>query len=440
MRLSHLSFVEVMKKANRRTFLVASVAMGVSCAVSPVIAELLPRGTRRRVVIVGGGWGGLTAARHLRDLAPELDVVLVEQNAVFRSLPLSNMWLTGLTAEKMRSQEYALIARTFGYALVAAEVLAIDREQQQVITRRGVLDYDWLVLAVGIRYDYEPWLGDDRRAAEQARTLYPAGFIANELDALKQKLVDFKGGDFIMTIAPAPYRCLPAPYERAVMIARMFKHKKLKGRLIIIDPGPGMQAFNRVFADRYKDQIVHLTHAQVKSVDPFNRKITTEFDDLSFDDGILMASQQAGDLVWQAGLVGRDAEGKATGWGAVDPLHLHARDDERVFLVGDLIDRVSPLFGHYPKSGHLANRLGRIAAHEIASRARDRVPEPMLPDSVCHVFSDVEPMESVRIDAQYRLRGDGVIAQTVRQHYDPQPRGEDVAWANLMYADFLAAD
>ncbi|KAF0163654.1 MAG: NAD(FAD)-dependent dehydrogenase [Rhodocyclaceae bacterium] len=411
--------------------------MGVSWAAGAALGELLPRGRARRVVIVGGGWGGLTAARHLRDLAPDLEVVLVEKGASFRSLPLSNKWLVGLAQESGRSQDYAAAARAWGYSFVQAEVTAVDREQRRVVTRSGTLDYDWLVLAVGIRYDYAPWFGDDRRAAEQARKLYPAGFVTDELDLLKQKLADFKGGDFVMTIPPPPYRCPPAPYERAVMIAWLFRQRKIKGRLVIVDPGPGMQAFNRVFADRYKDQILHLTHAKVKSVDPFNKTISTEFDDLRFDDGILMAAQQAGDLVWQAGLVGRDGDGKATGWGALDPIHLHALDDERVFLIGDLIDKVSPLFGHYPKSGHLANRLGRIAAREIASRARGSLPEPALPDSVCHVFSDVEPMESVRIDAQYRLRGDGVIAQTVRQHYDPQPRGEDAAWAKSMYADFL---
>jgi hypothetical protein len=367
-------------------------------------------------------------------------VVLVERSAAFRSLPLSNKWLVGLAPESGRSHDYAAVARARGYSFVQAEAIAIDREQRRVITRSGALDYDWLVLAVGIRYDYEPWFGDDRRAAGQAQKLYPAGFVADELDVLKQKIAGFKGGDFVMTIPPSPYRCPPAPYERAVMIAWLFKQKNIKGRLVIVDPGPGMQAFNRVFADRYKDQILHLTHAKVKSVDPFNKTIATEFDDLRFGDGILMAAQQAGDLVWQAGLVARGGDGKPTGWGALDPIHLHAIDDERVFLIGDLIDKVSPLFGHYPKSGHLANRLGRIAAREIAARARGNIPEPLLPESVCHVFSDVEPMESVRIDAEYRLRGDGVIAQTVRQHYDPQPRGEDAAWAKSMYGDFLAGN
>jgi NADPH-dependent 2,4-dienoyl-CoA reductase/sulfur reductase-like enzyme len=428
-----------MEKFNRRHFLCSGFALGVSMAGRTAFAEMLPRSPRRRVVIVGGGWGGLTAARHLRELAPELDVVLVEKNAGFRSLPLSNKWLVGLAAEAGRGKDYPTLAGEQGYSFVQAEVSAIDRDGRRVLTKEGTLAYDWLVLAVGIRYDYTPWFGDDHRSAEQARKLYPAGFIADELDALKRKLVEFKGGDFVMTIPAGPYRCVPAPYERAVMIAWLFKQKKIKGKLIIVDPGAGMQVFNRVFADRYKEQIVHLTHATVKSVDPFNKTIATEFDDLRFDDAILMSSQAAGGLVGQAGLLASDAEGRPTAWAAIDPIHLHAPGDERIFLIGDLIGRVSPLFGQYPKSGHLANRLGRIAAREIAGRAKGRVPEAALPDSVCHVFSDVQPMEAMRVEAEYRRRGDGVITQAVRQHYDPQPRGEDLEWARMMYADFLGA-
>jgi NADH dehydrogenase FAD-containing subunit len=429
-----------MGKFSRRHFLCSGLALGASLTAGATLAEIAPRGGKRRVVIVGGGWGGLTAARHLRELAPELDVVLVEKNAAFRSLPLSNKWLVGLAPQAGRGKDYATLAREQGYSFVQAEVSAIDRDARRVITAGGTLEYDWLVMAVGIRYDYAAWFGDDRRAAEQARKLYPAGFVANELDALKRKLAEFKGGDLVMTVPPGPYRCTPAPYERAVMIAWLFKQKNIKGKLVIVDPGAGMQAFNRVFADRYKDQVVHLTHAMVKSVDPFNKTIATEFDDLRFDDAILMPAQAAGGLVGQAGLLASDAEGRVTAWAAIDPLRLQAPGDERVFLIGDLIGRVSPLFGQYPKSGHLANRLGHIAAREIAGRSKGRVPEVSMPDSICHVFSDVQPMEAIRIEAEYRQRGDGVITQTVRQHYDPQPRGEDLVWARALYAEFLGAE
>ncbi len=119
-------------------------------------------------------------------------------------------------------------------------------------------------------------------------------------------------------------------------------------------------------------------------------------------------------------------------------MHLHAVNDERVFLIGDLMGRVSTLFGYYPKTGHLASRLGAIAAREIAARARDTAPEALLPDNVCYVYSRVEPLELTRIDSQYRLRGDGLIVQTVEQHRDPNPRDEDLHWATAMFAEMLA--
>ncbi|MDP3511635.1 MAG: FAD-dependent oxidoreductase [Sulfuritalea sp.] len=432
------------RTAGRRHFLAASLGLGGALLAPRVLGkslpELLPPAGTRRVLIGGGGWGGLTAARRLRQLAPQLDVVLIERQAVFRSLPLSNKWLVDRTPDALSQQDYARVAGAHGYRVIRAEVTAIDRELRRVHTARGSLGYDWLILAAGIRHDYAAWFGDDVRATDQARRLYPAGFMADELDAVKRKLAEFKGGDLLMTIPPSPARCPPAPYERAVMIAWMLKTRRIRGRLILVDPGGGMQRFNRVFAERYKDQIVHLTHAPVKSIDPFTRTLSTEFDEIKFDDAILIPPQQAADLVWQAGLVGRDAAGRADGWAGFDPLHLHAIGDERVFLVGDLLGKASPLFGHYPKSAHLACHLGRIAAAEIAARAQGKLPQPQLPESICHVYTDAEPMEMLRIDASYRLRGDGLIAQTVRQHEDPQPRGEDAQWAQGLYREMLAPD
>jgi NADPH-dependent 2,4-dienoyl-CoA reductase/sulfur reductase-like enzyme len=404
------------------------------------LADLLPTPAGRRVLIVGGGWGGLTAARRLRQLAPELDVVLIERDSAFRSLPLSNKWLVDRTADDLVRQDYALPARAYGYRAIHAEVSAIDRERRRIHTAQGALGYDWLILAPGIRHDYRPWFGDDARAAGEARRLYPAGFLPGELDAVKQKLAGFKGGDLLMTVPPSPCRCPPAPYERALMIAWMLKTRRIKARLILVDPGGGMQRFNRVFAERYRDQILHLPHAPVRTIDIFGKTLSTEFDEIKFDDAILVPPQQAADLVWQADLIGRDAAGKATGWAECDPLHLHVPGDERVFVIGDLLGKVSPLFGHYPKSAHMACRQGAIVAAEIAGRVRARPTAPQLPESLCHVYTDAEPLEMMRIEAQFRLRGDGVISQTVRQHDDPQPRGEDVQWARGLYGAMLAPD
>jgi NADPH-dependent 2,4-dienoyl-CoA reductase/sulfur reductase-like enzyme len=426
-------------KLPRRHFLASALA---ACA-APLFAQepptLLPAAKGRRAVVVGGGWGGLSAARHLRALAPELDVVLLERNPSFFSMPLSNKWLAGLVDEKLLAHDYRAAAQAYGYTFMRAEVTAVDRERRRVHTAHGTLDYDWLVLAVGIRHDYAAWFGDDARAIAQTRqNFFCAWTPGGEFRALKARLDGFKGGDLVMTIPPPPYRCQPAPYERALMIGHLFKTRAVPGRLTLLDPNPLPQRFADVFREQYREQIVHVPHARVKSVDPFARTIATEFDDLRFDDALLMPPQQAGDLAWQAGLIGRDAEGKPTGWAAQEPLHLHAMGDEKVFLVGDMIDRASPLFGHYPKSGHLAARLGRIAAQEIAARASGRPPETLLPESICFITTRLAPQESMRLDTQYRLRGDGLIVQTAKQQYDPNPRGEDVDWAKKMFGELLA--
>jgi hypothetical protein len=235
-----------------------------------------------------------------------------------------------------------------------------------------------------------------------------------------------------------PYRCPPAPYERAAMIAMLLKSRRIKGRLIVLDPNPISPAYRRVFEERYRDQIAYLPDRRVQSVDPFNRRIVTEVEEFRFDDAILMPPQQAGDLLWQAGLIGRDRDGKPTGWADQAPIHLHATSDERVFVIGDAMGPVSPLFGHYPKSGHMASRQGRIVAREIAARSASAEPPTLLPESVCYLFTDYDPMAMVRMEARYKLRGDGLIEQAIKQFPDANPRGEDVAWAMGMFREFLA--
>lgn len=424
--------------SSRRGFLATALA---ACA-APLFAQqapaLLPASQGRRVVVVGGGWGGLAAARHLRALAPALEVVLLERNPSFFSLPLSNKWLAGLLEARFLTHDYRAAARTFGYTFIQAEATALDRERRRVHAAGGALDYDWLVLAVGIRHDYAAWFGEERRAIEHTKRNYFCAWTpGDELRALKAKLDDFRGGDLVMTVPPPPFRCPPAVYERALVIAHLLKTRAVPGRLTLLDPNPPPQRFADVLAEHYRDQIAVVPHARVKSVDPFARVIATDFDDIRFDEAILMPPQQAGEPAWQAGLIGRDAAGRPTGWAAQDPLRLHAAGDERIFLVGDLIGPASPLFGHYPKSGHMAARLGRIAAQEIAERALGVQSERLLPESRCFVTTRLAPPELLRLETRYRLRGDGMLVQTARQEPDFNPRGEDVDWAKDMFRELF---
>ena len=427
----------------RRRAALASLAGLAAAATLPRLVRaatpLLPAAKRARVVIVGGGWGGLAAARKLREQAPDIEVVLVERNAEFWSCPLSNRWLADKLDGSLLRHDYSRAANAFGYTFVQASASAIDRERRRVITSAGTLDYDWLILAVGIRDDYRPWFGDDEKPADQARQRYGSAWQAGEAVALKARLARFGGGTLLMTIPPLPYRCPPAPYERACMVASLIRQRQLKARIFLLDPNPMMQVFSRVFGSQYRDLITYVPQAQIKAVDPFARTVKTEFEEFRFDEAILMPPQQAGDLAWQAGLIGRNASGEASGWAGIDPLSYRSTADARIFMVGDMIDRVSTLFGHYPKTGEMALRQGQIAATQIAAEAAGKEPPQRLPGSTCFVLAGTEPMEMARIETTYRLRGDGLIVQTAKQHYDAQPRDEDIAWAKGMFAELFGA-
>lgn len=389
-----------------------------------------------RVVIIGGGWGGLAAARQLRKLAPDIEVVVIEKNSVFRSLPLSNRWLVGLAQNVTLVHDYHAIAARHGYQFVQDEVVAIDRTARKVITRGGELTYDWLVLAAGIREDFSAWYGQDKAAADYSRQHFTSAFLGgDDLPRLKARLENFSGGDLLMTIPPMPYRCPPAPYERAGMIAWWIRERRIKGHLIVLDPNQPSPTFSRICRDTYSKEITYLPQSQIKAVDPFNKRITTDFDTINFADAILMPPQQAAEIVWQAGLIGQGSNGKTTGWAAQDPVSLNAVGDDRVFLVGDLLDRASPLFGFYPKTGQIAARLGAIAAEQIVARERGLPPSRALPASSCYVVQRVTPLEISRIDSSFRFRADGLIQQSVKQTDYPQAQDEDTAWAQSMFGE-----
>jgi len=417
---------------SRRNFLLSALAAGA--------ARALPaRAASGRVVIVGGGWGGLAAARELRRLAPGLEVTLIERNGSFWSLPLSNRWLVGRLDGRELRRDHAAAAAAHGWHFVRGQVVGIDRARRRVVTVHQGFDYDWLILAAGIRYDWTALLGDDRRAIDHARERYPCAFIAGEERALKAKLDGFAGGDLVMTIPPSPYRCPPAPYERALMIGESFKRRGIKGRLVVLDPNPLPAGFDHALTQQYRDWISYVPNARIKSFDPFGKTVVTEFDDVRFDDAIVMTPQQAADVVWLAGAIGSDAPGRSGGWADVDPLRLHARGDERVFVVGDAVGTVSPLFGAYPKTGQMASAQGRIVAADIAAQARGEAPRRLLPESVCRVFTRVEPPESLHMETRYRLRGDGLLVQATTQRFNPAPGDEDLQWLQAALAEFFEA-
>lgn len=427
---------------------IASVPLAGLAAPAVITSNtrILPRdGSRPRIVICGGGWGGMTAARYLRQLVPNSDVILLERNPTFWSGPMSNKWLLDIVSTDFVNHDMQRPANTYGYTLLQTEVIGFERDRKLVRTALGAIDYDFLILSGGIRNAYDAWFGNDQRAIDYTRTHFPSAYIPNaEMLALKRKIQDFKGGTIVMTLPPPPHRCPPSPYERACLIAAHIKKNKIPGKVVILDPKPKVapisMGYQTAFRELYPEIITHVPNAKVQELDPFKKRIKTTAGEFDFDDAILMPPHQAADMVWHAGLIGKDAAGKPTGWADMHPRLFHANSDDSVYFVGDLMGAISPQFGHYPKSGHVANYIGKIVAQNIAERISGKEIIARLPDNLCYMMVNIEPMEEISVKFEYEVDPKGMVVQT---QIDVDVRTEDMvkedfAWINEKFQDFLA--
>lgn len=440
--------------ANRRSVVRAGLVAGAAaalggCAGGPVtssVATFMPKGRQRRVVVLGGGWGGLTVASHLRQAAPDLEVVLLERNPLFWSCPLSNKWLVDVVDTPFLMHSYTAPARRFGYTFVQTEVTDIDRQARRVITAQGAIDYDWLVVSAGIRVSYEPWFGNDRAAIAHTTTHFSSAYVPSaEHLALKQKIKAFQGGTIVMTLPPPPHRCPPSPYERACLMAADFQRRKVKAKIVILDPKPRpapiTAGYRAAFDELYADTIQYVPNAGIREMDPFNKVARTAAGDFRFDDAILMGHHQAADLAWKLGAIGRTPEGKPTNWAAVHPEFYNLKDDPQVYVIGDSVGAVSPQFGHYPKAGHVANRQGRSVAQYIAQQARGQAPTPIIIDNLCYMLVSLDPLEAIAVQFDYKKGPEGHLIQTQFDDNDRRRKlwDEDLNWYRLAIQDMVGA-
>jgi len=357
---------------------------------------------------------------------------------------MSNKWLIDVVNTDFVNRDMLHPANKYGYQLLQTEVTGFERDKKLVRTAHGLIEYDFLILSGGIRNDYEAWFGNDQKAIDYTRKHFPNAYVPNqEMFALKAKVKNFKGGTIVMTLPPPPHRCPPSPYERACLIAWHIKKNKIPGKILILDPKPKIApigvGYQQAFEELYPDIITHVPNARVQEVDPFNKRIKTAAGEFQFDDAILMPPHQAADMVWHAGLIGKTPDGKPTGWADMNPRYFTAHGDDRVYFVGDLMGAISPQFGHYPKSGHVANYIGKIVAKNIAQRVAGQQVTPLLPDNLCYMMVNGDPQEEISVKFEYEVDANGQVNQTqidmdVRS---PDLVKEDFAWINTMFGDFL---
>ena len=398
----------------------------------------LPKNKGPRVVVVGGGWSGLTIAKYLKKENPKFDVVLIEPNAMFMSCPLSNLWLGGVVDIDLLLHSYVDAARNNGYVWLQGMLVQLDREKRRAWTTAGYIDYDYIVLAPGIDYNYASLGVKDPAAAATLAQMYPAAFKpGSEHLSLKEKLDDFEEGVFVLNVPTGNYRCLPGPYERACMVASYFKKEGIKGKVILLDPNdkPTIKAegFLSAFNDLYKDVLEYHTSSTITGVDPHNKVVKTEFGEVKFADATLYPRVRASRLIEDLGL----ADPKSPQLEAkIDQFYYNVPGDEHTYVTGDA--RPMP----FSKSGNTANTEGKIVAGIIAARAAGKEPKWESPNTICYSMVNTDPQESIMVDAKYKFtkgKGWGFTDVKMINKRSKQLGKANIEWGKGLYRDMFGA-
>ena len=392
-----------MERVNRRKFnsYIASATLSTLPLVSiiPSAKAALPTIKGPHVVIVGGGWSGLSIAKYLMQENTELNVTLVERRKSFFSLPLSNLWLGGLLSFSNLRYRFEDAAKLGKYVYFNAEVSGLDRGRQRIQTDRGWIDYDILVLAPGVEYDYSSIGVTNLTAITTLKKYYPAGFVSvKEQQIIVKQLQSFEKGLFVLTAPQGIYRCAASPYERACLIAALFKKRKIKGKVILIDsraePAVNSEGFLSVFEELYGTTIEYMNSTTVEGVDPFKNILKTDFDEFKFEGGAIYPRTRAARMIERFGLHDpKNHQFEAN----IDPFNYNFYGDDKVYIAGDC--RPMP----FSKSASVAISEGRHIAKVIAARLEEKSVKWVTPVSVCYSMVNSLPEEAILSRSSYQF-------------------------------------
>jgi sulfide dehydrogenase [flavocytochrome c] flavoprotein chain len=442
------------KKINRRTFLQTSTAMAsATLASSSSLAEepkaapaiggvysspaVIPAKKGLRVVVLGAGWSGLTMAKYLKKYNPEFDVILIDKKDQFVSCPLSNVWIAGQINLDFLTHSYVEAAKNNNYLFINATAIELDRVSKKLITTIGAIQYDYLVVAPGIDYDYTRIGVEDPEDEYALRMNYPAGFnSASEVMAIKHKIENFKGGTLLMSVPPGNYRCMAAPYERACMAAAIIKKHHIKGKILLLDANPEIRikadGFHRAFNDYYPGIIEYQSSAEISAINVADKEVETEFESYQFDDAVIYPPVRAAKILETFGLVDSENSQKEA---AIDPFKYHMLDDEYVYVTGD--SRSQP----FSKSGNTAHSEAKYVAEVIIAHAKGKQISWRSPQTMCFSGVKIDPLEAMSIIAFYKFDDKEKSFAFDRVHlmekWSPRSGQAGLAWAEGMYRDMF---
>jgi len=369
----------------RRHFLHSAAAVALLGTAGCATTSSIP--SKARVVVIGGGYGGATAARYVRLLSDhKIDVVLIEPNDAFVSCPLSNLVLGGSKQIADVTTPYSGLARNHGVTVVKDTAASVDTQRKTVTLAGGAtIGYDKLVVSPGVDLLLDSIEG--LRAANASGQVLHAWKAGPETVALRRQLEAMPdGGVYALTIPEAPYRCPPGPYERACQVAWYFKNHKPRSKVLLLDANPDVTSkgplFKRVWAEQYRGIIEYRPQHKAVAVDARAGVVKFEVqDDVKAQVLNVLPSMRAGQIAVQAGL-NNLANNR---WCGVDFLSFESSVAKDVHVLGDSI-QIAP---GMPKSGHMANAHGKAAAAAIVAQLSGWAinPAPVLTNT-CYSFTD----------------------------------------------------
>lgn len=373
---------------NRRHFIGSGLVAGSLLAAPVVVGQAKPR-----VVVIGGGAGGTTAARYLaRDAKGALDVTLVEANPIYTTCYFSNLYLGGVREFESLQHRYDRVAAG-GVTVITDTATAVDRAAQTVTLAGGqVLGYDRLVLSPGIDFIEGSVPGWTLADAEAMPHAYKAGPQTQLLKRMVEAMPE--GGTFAMVAPPNPYRCPPGPYERISMIAHLLKQKNPTAKILILDPKEkfSKQALFEEGWGRYYDGMIDWIGPEfgggAVEVRPATMQVVVEGVAQKVDCCNVIPGQVAGRIAAIAGVTDE------TGWAPVHPENMKSRLDGNVFVLGD-----SAAQGDMPKSAFAANSQAKIAAMTIRGELTGSTVFPAKYTNTC--WSLIAPEDGVKLGASY---------------------------------------
>lgn len=373
---------------NRRQFIQLT---GASLAAPATFFSASARAnTPPRVIVVGGGFAGATAAKYLRMWSKgTVDVTLIERNTSFISCPMSNTVLGGSRSIKDLTRSYATLQQKYGIRLKHGEVRGVDAAAQTIMLADGSsLPYDRLILAPGVDFMFDQIEGLSAEVAD--RSIPHAWKAGAQTELLRQQLQAMpNGGVFVMSIPKAPFRCPPGPYERACQVASYLGKHKPGSKIIILDGNADIVAkkalFTAAWDELYPGMIEYRGNAGVSGVDVKTKTARTEMEDVKADVLNIIPPMKAGAVADMAGVVTADKR-----WCGVSFLSFESTVQKNIHVLGDAVAAA------LPKSGHMANAQAKACAAAILELLGGQQPDPQ-PVLANTCFSMVSASEAMHV-------------------------------------------